>query len=182
MEQGIDRLVKTVGALESLLRPQEGIVKTKIVELFDNLSAICQQRAKNHGISFEVNVAPEVTEVPAIPGLLTQGLINLISNAQEALEESDKAGRRIELNAHLDNGWLVLEVKDNGPGIPLEVLERIQRKGSVVTTKPGKGLGIGTEIVRRVAEVHQGVFELQSKVKDGTTAMLKIPIKRQGEM
>jgi signal transduction histidine kinase len=86
------------------------------------------------------------------------------------------------VNARLDHEWLLLEVKDNGPGIPRDVLERVQRAAVVFTPTPTRdGLGIGLEIIRRIAEAHSGSFELRSREGGGTQATLKIPITMKGE-
>jgi signal transduction histidine kinase/GAF domain-containing protein len=175
VDRNVERLVETVGALESLLRPGERMVRKDIRKLLQNVASLCRQRAVDHEISFVVEVAENIGSLEVIPQLLTQALINLVANAQRAVEETDRADRKILLRAYLANGWFEIEVSDNGHGIPPDILEKLRRRGSVVTTDPRKGLGIGLEIVRRAADAHQGTFQIESELGQGTTMRIRIP-------
>ena len=97
IEQNVNRLVDTVRALETLLRPQMHIVRTGIREVFENVAKLCRQRAEDHGIRFVATVGDDVTDVPVIPSLLIQAIINLIANAQDALERGGITDGVIEL-------------------------------------------------------------------------------------
>ena len=181
IEKGVDRLVHALHALESLIHPQEQMVSTNISELLKDLSTFCEQRAKTHGIDFKVNMPPQIPEVPAIPKLIGQAIMNLIINAQEVLEKVRKPNRKIEVNLQVDDEWLTIEIKDNGPGISPDNLQKIRTPGAMFTTNPRKDLGLGIEIARKAAEAHHGVFDIQSELDSGTSAMLKSPISKEGE-
>ena len=88
-----------------------------------------------------------------------QLVMNLVSNAADALDALDAndapRAKRIHVEAVVEEGFLALRVHDSGPGVPLELRERIRE--AFFTTKPrGEGTGLGLAIVCRVAEAHGG--------------------------
>jgi signal transduction histidine kinase len=109
---------------------------------------------------------------------LLQILLNLLSNAVKYTPD----GGRIEIAvARTQAGSLQISVRDSGPGIPADVLERVfqpfARLGAAVaSTIPGTGLGLA--ISRGLAELHGGTLHLESKPGAGTTAILIMPAAR----
>ena len=75
--------------------------------------------------------------------------------------------------------YQVVEVEDNGPGIPEEVLQKIFEP--FYSTKGSKGTGLGLAVVQKVAEENDGTIEVKSTEGIGTTFTLKIPIKPHDE-
>jgi signal transduction histidine kinase len=73
----------------------------------------------------------------------------------------------------------VVEVRDTGRGMPAELLNRIL-KGNAISKKPG-GSGIGTMIVKKVAEIHRGSLEGDSTEGVGTTFRLRLPLQQPTE-
>jgi two-component system, NtrC family, nitrogen regulation sensor histidine kinase NtrY len=119
-----------------------------IKELFSRVEKLMQADFKEKGIQFRVNVEPRTLELTADPELIEQVLINLLLNAQQAV--SDCKNAEVYLEARLDKrGKIALEVKDNGPGIPKDNLEKIFIP--FFSTKEG-GSGIGpSSIFMRVS-------------------------------
>jgi signal transduction histidine kinase len=114
-------------------------------------------RAKN--IRVEREFAPDLPPVLGMPGELNQVWTNLIDNALHALPP----GGRLRLAARPDLGGVLVEVEDNGPGIPPEILGRIFEP--FFTTKPvGEGTGLGLDIVHRiVTKQHRGSIRVASE-------------------
>jgi signal transduction histidine kinase len=98
----------------------------------------------------------------------------VVTNAIEAMREG---GILTVTSSYVKQGpWAQVEFKDNGPGMPEEVLARVKR-GLVVTTKPD-GLGFGLGIVRNVIEnEHRGQMDVSSQQGKGTTVTIRIPMK-----
>jgi two-component system NtrC family sensor kinase len=102
--------------------------------------------------------------------LLTQVLTNLLENAAQA------AGPRgwVEVRSRQENGKMVFEVADSGPGVPPELRERIFEP--FFTTKPaGQGTGLGLTTARDIALRHDGVLEVLA-AQAGSVFHLEIPI------
>ena len=103
---------------------------------------------------------------------LLRAIHNLITNAIQAVD--DTRDPLIQIRCSRKGQQLILEVVDNGPGIPPDVMERIFDK--YFTTKPeGKGTGLGLPITRHIVEEHKGYLELSSGEGGGTTATMMFP-------
>lgn len=98
---------------------------------------------------------------------------NLIDNAIEAFREADRKGGRLKFSANLEDGMLRLDVEDNGPGIPEEIIENIFNP--FFTTKDF-GTGLGLYIVSSELEKVSGQISVKSEVGKGSVFTVKIPI------
>ena len=101
--------------------------------------------------------------------------MNIISNAADALFETNIKSKQITIKTSLDDSKLVcISVKDNGNGIPTEIKERIFNP--FFTTKPvGKGTGLGLSISYQIIEKHRGIIDVISELGKGTEFIIKIP-------
>jgi signal transduction histidine kinase len=109
------------------------------------------------------------------PSLLAQVLMNLLENAVHA----SGADGRVTLSARTSDGRLLLEVSDNGPGVPAAARNHIFEP--FFTTKaPGAGTGLGLSTSRMVVERHQGTLTLVSGSGPGATFRVDIPLCRAG--
>lgn len=108
------------------------------------------------------------------PAALRQVVSNLVLNAVEATPEAGS----IELRVRRSNGWVELEVEDNGAGLSPDALDRAF--DPFYTTKP-KGTGLGLAISQAIASAHDGALELRSAEGKGTRARLRLPAASQGQ-
>ena len=113
-------------------------------------------RFQEKGVGFRSTVSDPDHLIAADSGLLTHALINLLTNAIEAV--SSVAQPAVELNVESADDRVVIAVRDNGPGIPDD--EREQIFVPFHTTKPG-GSGIGLSVARQIAIAHGGKLEVQ---------------------
>ena len=111
------------------------------------------------GLSVRKEYAPDLPKIMAYGSELNQVWTNLIKNAADALE-----GRgEIVLRTRPDNGWVVLEIQDNGPGVPPELREKIFEAGFTTKSRDeGTGLGLGSSR-KIVEERHRGEISLISE-------------------
>ena len=100
---------------------------------------------------------------------LRQALLNLVLNAIEAIGPSPG---RVELFARAESGDLVLEVRDDGPGFPDELLERGIRPN---WSARGGGTGLGLEIVDRFVRDNGGRLALSNRSPHGACALVRVP-------
>ena len=129
------------------------------------------------GVEVVTDIPPSVPALFADPHQLHQVLVNLLSNAQHALR--GRAGtKRIVVSAGLhDDSTVFLEVGDNGPGIPPDIVGRVFEP--FFTTKPvGEGTGLGLSLCREIVESHGGALRLQSEVEHGTVFRIELPVER----
>ncbi len=106
-------------------------------------------------------------------GKLQQVLMNLFSNAKDAMESSDK--KVITVATREDNGQVFVEVADTGCGIDAGHLDRVFSRA--YTTKPvGKGSGMGLDLVRKIVREMEGSIGVESEVSKGTTFRIVFPL------
>jgi PAS domain S-box-containing protein len=117
------------------------------------------------------------TDLPVIEAdrdLFNQVLVNLIVNAQQALTDRPQP-RTIWIRSYSNSAGVVLEVADNGPGIPADIVPRIF--DAYFTTKPaGVGTGIGLAICRDVVQAHGGRLDYSDRPGGGALFRLFMPV------
>lgn len=119
------------------------------------------------GIDVTVDVVPETLEIQADRALLDQVLVNLVRNAVEAL--AGTSSPRLGLRARLEYGKILVQVADNGPGIPEDVADQIFVP--FFTTRR-EGSGIGLSVSRQIMQAHGGELVASSTVGGTTMSLL----------
>jgi signal transduction histidine kinase len=123
-----------------------------------------------------LELAPDLPDIWADPHQLHQVVVNLVSNAHQAMRAIETR-RRILLTTRLDaaSGQVQLEVTDTGPGIPEDVQRRIFEP--FFTTKPvGQGTGLGLSLCQGIVERHGGAIGVASRPGQGATFFVHLPI------
>lgn len=109
---------------------------------------------------------------------IQQVFVNLVKNAAEAvLERHPGGGGIVRIASGYGDGWTWATVSDNGPGIP-EDKRRLIFDPFYTTKPPGKGTGLGLNIVYRIVTKYRGSIQVQSAVGEGTTFELRFPVDR----
>jgi len=141
-------------------------------ELLDELVVLSGQRAKYGNITITTDFQEDLPTVMVSQSEMQQVFLNLINNSMDAME---KRGGKIEVRTLLEGRHLVVEISDNGPGIPRANLGRIF--DPFFTTKPvGKGTGLGLSICYGIIKKYGGEIEVQSAPDVETTFRVKIPL------
>jgi signal transduction histidine kinase len=165
--QGLLHFVDAYRNLTLVQKPNFQIFAVK--ELFARVEKLMQANIKDKSTNFKVSIEPQSLELAADPELIEQVLINLLLNALHAVKGRKKA--KIDLDARLDGrGKILLQVKDNGPGIPEENLEKIFIP--FYSTKEG-GSGIGLSLSRQIMRLHNGFIGVHSDPKVETVFTLR---------
>jgi two-component system, NtrC family, sensor kinase len=108
--------------------------------------------------------------VPCNPQQMSQVFLNLIVNASQAMDRGT-----ITLRTCMNDGFAQVEISDTGSGIPPEILNKIFEP--FFTTKDDdKGTGLGLSITHDIVERHKGTIDVQSKVGEGTTFKIRLPL------
>jgi PAS domain S-box-containing protein len=123
---------------------------------------------------FEVDISSDLPLIVGNDYYIQTILEHVISNAIHF----SVVGGKIRLSAHIDNGYVALDIADTGEGIASQHLDHIFDpfyKASSARTHGDSGVGIGLTIVRRIMELHHGRVAVKSKLGEGTTVTLFFP-------
>jgi signal transduction histidine kinase len=126
-----------------------------------------QGSARAHGLEVAIDV-PHLLVV-GDPVRLRQVFVNLLANAAQA------GARRIDVRGAAQDGTASVEVRDDGPGVPPELAERIF---DPFTSGRRDGTGLGLAVSRRIVERHGGELRLVADAGPGATFELRIPLSR----
>jgi len=170
IEKRSEGLLRFVNAYRDLAKiPKPDFQLCSVHELLEQIQRLMKHQLRNSHIEFSVEVNPSTLTVTADQELLDQVLINLITNAIQAMDGQPDA--QIMLRGFLSRqGRVIIEVEDNGPGIKPEVLEKIFVP--FFTTKE-QGTGIGLSFSRQIMHRHKGTITVSSEVGSGTVAILR---------
>ena len=164
--QGLLHFMDAYRNLTLLPKPKFHIFSVN--ELFTRVEKLMQSHIAEKAVSFKTHIEPQGLELIADPELMEQVLINLLLNALQAVEGQNNA--KIELSGSLDErGRIIIQVIDNGPGIPQENLEKIFIP--FFSTKEG-GSGIGLSLSRQIMRLHKGSISVHSEPNVNTVFTL----------
>jgi signal transduction histidine kinase len=172
----ITRLERIVRDFLQFARPSEpDLVAMPVQRLFDEVRGLLGVPLKKAAIELKAEPA-DGAWVRADPQQLKQVLINLVQNSADSIGRNGVITLRVRNGSgsgHKDNGQaVVLEVADNGKGIPPEVRKRLF--DPFFTTKEG-GTGLGLPIAARIVEKHGGELRYQTELRRGTTFSVILP-------
>lgn len=127
-------------------------------------------------------ISPELPQVQCIGGEINQVLLNVIVNATHAIEDkfagTGEKGR-IVIRAYQEGTSAVISISDNGKGIPEEVLPKIFDP-FFTTKKVGRGTGQGLYLAHKtIVQTHHGQILVDSKVGEGTTFTIRLPLQQE---
>ncbi|MGG6294034.1 ATP-binding protein [Leptolyngbya sp. AN02str] len=189
MKLGADRTRQIVLSLKNFARMDDAEPHSvDLAACLDSTLLILNNRIKQ-----KVTIVRNYNSVPAIQGysgLLYQVFMNLLSNAVDALDESQACSTtpakladahlppcnaKIEITLKHDTNWVTVSIADNGCGIPTEKMDRIFE--AFYTTKPvGIGTGLGLSISREIIEDnHKGKITCRSTPGEGTEFRIQLP-------
>ncbi|MDF3129903.1 ATP-binding protein [Kiritimatiellaeota bacterium B1221] len=166
-----DRIARLVKSLKSYSRQDESeSAGIDLEQCIQDTLMVLNHVLKHYDLSLEI---PAMSKVPGKAGEINQILTNLLTNACEATEP----GKKITIRGGMDESGAWLEVEDEGPGIPEELMEKIFEPN--VTTKSGGGqygLGLGLAISHDLAMQHQGkLYAYNREEAGGAVFRLELP-------
>ena len=175
-----ERLDSLIEDLRTLSRADAGELPIEFqpvspVKLLEKVQAIHKQRASQKNIAINLQVAPDLPEISADAGRMLQVLSNLVDNALVYVP----AGGNILISALVVGKNLEIKVQDSGPGIAENELERIFDRfyrSDPSRQRNENGSGLGLAIAKSIVGKHNGRIWAESKVGDGTTIVVQLPI------
>lgn len=158
---------------------RKGVPETTAVDLHDvvvRTSLLIMYELQLHGIELESDLSPEPTIVLGDRYELQQVLLNLVTNAVQAVSGLEPGKPRcITLSTSRSNGEAVLCVRDTGPGVPPHLVPYLFTP--FFTTKgPGEGTGLGLSLSYGLVKAHGGVLEYEALVDGGAEFKVTLPL------
>jgi cell cycle sensor histidine kinase DivJ len=146
-----------------------------VASLINSCCDLMRHTAEKSSITLKVDVAPGIPKLAADKRACKQMLLNVIANAIKFT----KPGGWVRVSAHVEARDVVFTVADNGIGIADQDLPKLgrpflQANNSSDCSKEGTGLGLS--VVKGLARLHGGSLELRSKLGEGTTATIALPL------
>jgi two-component system NtrC family sensor kinase len=162
--------------LLSFARKTEPRAKSaQVNDLIKEVVDLSKQRARHSNVEIHTNLQDDLPTANLSPSEFQQVLLNLINNSLDAM--GDKGGT-VSITSKVDGEYALVEVADDGPGIPQANLPRVFEP--FFTTKPvGKGTGLGLSICYGLVKKMGGAIEVESELGAGTTFRIRIPLPEQ---
>jgi two-component system cell cycle sensor histidine kinase PleC len=149
-----------------------------LAEIVADCRRLLELRAGKRGVMLDEIVEPDMPRLWADERALRQIALNLLTNAIKFTPSGGKV--RIKVGWTLAGGQY-FAIKDNGPGIPeaeIPVIMSSFGRGSMAQKNADEGAGLGLPIVKALVELHGGVFNLRSKLREGTEVIVVFPPER----
>ncbi len=184
IEQGWEMLERNFDKTTTLVKDFLSFAKGRLPEvrwvepnqLVEEILKLYKDIAQQNGIDLRAELDPEVRKAPLDPDGIHTCLTNLVSNAIDACEMSEKKGSFVVIRTRKEQNNLVFEVADNGSGIDYDIKKKIFT--TFFTTKGGQGTGLGLLTTRKIIQEHGGKITVQSKKGEGARFRIDLPRKR----
>ncbi len=146
-----------------------------LIDIAEDCRRMMEIRAKAKGIELTATYGTNLPKLWGDERAIRQVVLNLLGNAVKFTPQSGKVQLVIE---RTPDGGQSIAVRDNGPGIPEEEMETVLSsfgQGSLAQKTAEQGAGLGLPIVKKIMELHQGRFDLFSKLRFGTEVVATFP-------
>ena len=181
IEHEAGRCIEIVNNLLTFSRSEqdgkEEYQSESLARIIERVIRIMSYRIEQEKVALSTHVVEDTPQILVKVGSMQQVILNLLTNALDAVGESQK--KEIHIEVYPDGDSVYLTVADNGRGIVPEITTKIY--DPFFTTKPvGEGTGLGLTISRNIIESHGGGITCESKPGEGTTFKITLPIKTNG--
>jgi signal transduction histidine kinase len=168
------RAGEVIGRIRALLQKrQPERAPLDLNEAIREVAVLLRHQLTRKGVTLALDLAADLPAVDGDRVQLQQVLLNLMINAAEAMEHAGAGRRKLSVrSARLEGGRVGVTVRDSGPGVAPEHLDRVF--DALFTTKPG-GMGIGLAISRSIIEAHGGRLWAESDPGGGAAFHFTLP-------
>ena len=154
---------------------EPAIESTDLNKVAEDVIEVVRGRAEGKGVRLDVRLSPSLPPVPADPDGVHKALLNVLSNALDAVEDREDAYVGVQTLLEPGGQWVRIVVLDHGPGIPPEKVNEIFRP--FVSSKGSRGTGLGLPVSRKIFREHCGDVVVESKVGKGSKFIMRLPMK-----
>jgi len=174
VERNLDKIYNLTINLLAYSKPREP--KLEMINprvLVDECLELVSGVANERGAMVVADVDEAHPAVPVDPSGIHQVLMNLLSNALDAVEPG-KGLIRVEARYDAENRQSVVEVIDNGAGIPPPMMRHMFELFH--STKGNRGTGLGLAVAKKIVDEHEGTISVKSAPGEGTTFTIRLPV------
>ena len=171
------RLTEMVMELLDFTRMQDGrmtltVEPTDIRSEFEDTVYMYSSRLSQDGITLEyMDTDEDIPEIPCDAKRLRQVFLNILDNAAK----HGRDGKRIEASMDVDQDWVIVRIRDFGPGIPEDEIPLVKKKFYKGSSK-ARGTGIGLAVCDEIVEMHGGTLTLENAQGGGTLVTIRLPL------
>jgi PAS domain S-box-containing protein len=189
-QEGVQKATKIVGQLQSASDKIESVVRrvmdfskpsrpqlalTNINDSIEDAIDLSAVALRKRGIALEKQLAPGLPPCHADSHLIEQVILNLVTNAAQAMRKT-QGPKRIEIASFEENNHVVIRVSDSGPGVPFSDREKIF--DPFFTTKRDSS-GIGLSLSHRIISDHGGLLGVAKSKWGGAEFTIEIPVEKR---
>ena len=175
LEDGCTHLRSLSRGVRDILRAEPTEARTEPHQAIRFAMSVCRHAADGAGARLDYEAPSELPPVSISHTGLLQVLINLVSNAVQAVSRRETRGGRVLLRVEDRGDHVCFDVEDDGPGMPADVLANI---GKPFFTTRKEGTGLGMHQCRRLVEGAGGTLGITSTVGVGTRVQVLLPVAR----
>jgi signal transduction histidine kinase/pSer/pThr/pTyr-binding forkhead associated (FHA) protein len=176
MEKNQGKIYDLVMDMLSYSKEREPTIEpTDLNQVVRDVVELMQHRAAERGVQLDTRLDEGLPPVPADREGIHRALLNVVSNALDAVEESEHPRVRVGTLREADGAWVRAIVRDNGLGIPADKMGEIFRP--FVSTKGSRGTGLGLAVSRKILREHGGDILVQSEIGRGSAFVLRLPLR-----
>ena len=152
---------------------QTAVAEVDLLNVVNNVVTFLAYQLEQENIRLVTKAQEDSYRIIGNKNELEQVLTNLILNAKDAMNNIKKGGT-VYITVSRAQDWIILEVRDEGYGIPQEIISKIF--DPFFSTKDvGKGTGLGLSICQSIIEKHNGLINVHSEVNKGSVFTVKLP-------
>lgn len=172
IEEDNIRAAEIVRRVRSLFSQSQMRLQAQVIDdMVRFVTEMMKRRIHRDNVQIKLTLnAPEPFQCAT--GEVEHVVMNLLENAMDALLSSPEGQRQIEICTWMEPGWVVLSVTDNGPGVPVELRERVFELYQ--SSKP-QGLGLGLWLAHYIVQRHGGRLQLDKAHATGARFVLRLP-------
>jgi len=179
IRSGVSRIAGIVKGLQCFPRTGRNTTETFAVnDCLEGAMLICGNRLKCLEVIRELD--EDIPHLEGDPQRIEQVFINMIVNAADALEEGRRAAPRLVIGSRVEGAQVVIEIRDNGPGIAEDAIAEIW-KPFYTTKGVGRGTGLGLSISEGIVADHGGRIEVDRAPEGGARFRVRLPVPDGGE-
>ncbi|MBM9536021.1 two-component system sensor histidine kinase NtrB [Desulfobulbus alkaliphilus] len=172
------RLDRIVREFLDFARPRESRrVLSSLNELVDRVLRFMEPELKQKAVQVHAVLDPDLAEIPMDSEQIYQVVFNIVFNAIQAMPDGGEM--RLRTGPGREPLTVFLEISDTGIGIAPEKIEQIF---SPFYTDKNRGTGLGLAIARNIVEKHRGTIEVSSRLGEGSTFTLTLPVRDDGPL
>jgi two-component system, NtrC family, sensor kinase len=169
----VGRIVTDLLSFSRRSKPQSATADLNTI--VRNTLSLVSHKLKLASVEVHLELLEDLPLLECDNSQMQQVVLNLVMNASEATHKSGRGDVWVSTRVDPENSAVILEVRDNGEGIPPEITSKIFDP-FFTTKEEGKGVGLGLAVVYGIVEAHHGDIEVRSEVGRGATFTVTLPL------